>query len=120
VRATGLRPLLFRPPYGIGTRASTAAARALGLVDVRWSVDSGDSRPGATPSSVLRTVLAELHPGAIVLLHDIHPWTVTALPSILHALARRGLEPVSIPELVALDPPSHAQLFPVRPSGRCP
>jgi len=120
VRATGMRPLFFRPPYGIGTPAETAAVRALGIVDVRWSVDSGDSRPGATTGSVVRTVLEGLRPGAIVLMHDAHPWTIAALPRILRAVRRRGLEPVTIPELVALDPPSHLQLFPVRPSGRCP
>jgi peptidoglycan/xylan/chitin deacetylase (PgdA/CDA1 family) len=121
VRATGgARPLLFRPPYGAGTPAESAAVRALGLADVRWSVDSGDDRPGATAGSVVRTVTAGLRPGAIVLLHDAHPWTVAALPWILRAMQHRHLTAVTIPELVALDPPSHAQLVPVRPSGRCP
>jgi peptidoglycan-N-acetylglucosamine deacetylase len=120
VRATGgVRPVLFRPPYGVGTPAETAAVHALRLVDVRWSVDSLDSRPGATAGTVVREVVAGLRPGAIVLLHDIHPWTVAALPRILRAVRRRGFTPVTIPELVALDPPSHAELVPVRPSGRC-
>jgi len=120
VRATGgVRPLLFRPPYGVGTPAEAAAVHALGLVDVRWSVDSLDSRPGARARAVVGNVIAGLRPGAIVLLHDIHPWTVAALPRILRAVRHRGLTPVTIPELVALDPPSHAELVPVRPSGRC-
>ena len=120
VRATGgVRPSLFRPPYGVGTPAETAAVHALGLVDVRWSVDSLDSRPGANAGRVVRNVTAALRPGAIVLLHDIYPWTVAALPRILRTLRARGLTPVTIPELVALDPPSHAELVPVRPSGRC-
>ena len=121
VRATkGVRPQLVRPPYGVGTPAQKAAAHALGLVDVRWSVDSGDGRLGATAGSVVRTVKAGLRPGAIILLHDVHPWTVSALPRILRIVRRRHLTAVTIPELVALDPPSHAQLVPVRPSGRCP
>jgi peptidoglycan-N-acetylglucosamine deacetylase len=120
VRATGgVRPRLFRPPYGVGTPDETAAVHALGLVDVRWSVDSLDSRPGASAATVLRRVSAGLRPGAIVLFHDIYPWTVAALPRILRTLRARGLTPVTIPELVALDPPSHAELVPVRPSGRC-
>jgi peptidoglycan/xylan/chitin deacetylase (PgdA/CDA1 family) len=120
VRATGgVRPLLFRPPYGVGTPAETAAVHALRLVDVRWSLDSLDSRPGATAGTVAHEVVAGLRPGAIVLLHDVHPRTVAALPRILRAVRRRGLTPVTIPELVALDPPSHAELVPVRPSGRC-
>ena len=120
VRATGgVRPALFRPPYGVGTPAETAAVHALRLVDVRWSVDSLDSRPRANAGAVARNVVAGLRPGAIVLLHEIYPWTVAALPRILRALRERGLTPVTIPELVALDPPSHAELVPMRPSGRC-
>ena len=118
--AGGVRPLLFRPPYGVGTPAEATAVHALGLVDVRWSVDSRDAFAGATAASIVRTVAAELHPGAIVLLHDNHTATLAALPRILRTIHRRGLMPVTIPELVALDPPSHAQLVPVRPSGRCP
>ncbi|HEX6700772.1 MAG TPA: polysaccharide deacetylase family protein [Gaiellaceae bacterium] len=119
VRATGMRPLLFRPPYERVTESSTRVARALGLAVVLWSVDSGDSLPGATADSVARTVIASLRPGAIVVLHDIHPAGVAALPRILRAIRRLGLRAVTVPELVALDPPSHAQLFAVRPSGRC-
>jgi peptidoglycan-N-acetylglucosamine deacetylase len=116
----GERPLLFRPPYGVGTPTEALAVHALGLVDVRWSVDSRDAIPGATPASIVRTVAAGLIPGAIVLLHDNHPATLAALPRILRIVRRRHLTPVTVPELVALDPPSHAQLVPVRPSGRCP
>src|ERR671936_3000416 len=81
--ADGTRPLLFRPPYGVGTPAEAAAVHALGLVDVRWSVDSRDAFAGATAASIARTVLAGLHPGAIVLLHDNRHTTLAALPRIL-------------------------------------
>jgi peptidoglycan-N-acetylglucosamine deacetylase len=119
VRATGVRPLLFRPPYELMSGESSRIARALGLAVVLWSVDSGDTRPGATTDSVARTVIASLRPGAIVLMHDIHPAAVAALPRILRAVRRRGLRAVTVPELVALDPPSHPQLFATGPSGRC-
>jgi peptidoglycan-N-acetylglucosamine deacetylase len=119
VAATGVRPLLFRPPYEATSDSARRIARALGLTVVLWSIDSGDSLPGATADSVARTVIPRLRPGAIVLLHDIHPAGVAALPRILRALHRRGLRAVTVPELVALDPPAHAQLFAVRPSGRC-
>jgi len=119
VSATGARPLLFRPPYEAPSKASRHVARALGLTVVLWSVDSGDSLTGATASSVARTAIAGLRPGAIVLLHDIRPAGVAALPRILRAIRRRGLRAVTVPELVALDPPAHAQLFATRRSGRC-
>jgi peptidoglycan/xylan/chitin deacetylase (PgdA/CDA1 family) len=119
VRSTGMRPLLFRPPYELMSAASTRITRALGLEVVLWSVDSGDSTPGATADTVAHTVIARLAPGAIVLMHDIRPPAVEALPRILRAIRRLGFHAVTVPELVALDPPAHAQLFAVRPSGRC-
>jgi peptidoglycan/xylan/chitin deacetylase (PgdA/CDA1 family) len=111
--------LLFRPPYGAHNPWIDRTVSSLGLLEVLWSVDSGDALPGATARSVARTVIEHLRPGAIVLMHDIHPAAVAALPRILRAIRRRHLRAVTIPELVALDPPAHAQLFPVRPSGRC-
>src|SRR5207237_8833581 len=86
VRATGVRPLLFRPPYELMSGASSRIARALGLTVVLWSVDSGDSAPGATAGSVAQTVIASLRPGAIVLMHDIHSTAARALPRILRGL----------------------------------
>jgi peptidoglycan/xylan/chitin deacetylase (PgdA/CDA1 family) len=119
VRAGVPRPSLFRPPYEVGTPASRRVTGALGLLDVRWSVDSGDAEPGATSASIAAQVKDGLRPGAIVLMHDIHAATAAALPTILREVRRRGLRPVTVPELVALDPPSRSQLVPLRPSGRC-
>ena len=72
-----------------------ASSRSLGLVEVFWSVISGDDQPKATTRSVVRNVLAGLRPGAIVLMHDLHPWTVRALPQILRAIRLRGLRAVT-------------------------
>jgi hypothetical protein len=60
---------------------------------------------GARAADVVRNVERGLRPGAIVLMHDIHPWTAAALPQVLQAITKRGLRAVSVPELLALDPP---------------
>jgi peptidoglycan/xylan/chitin deacetylase (PgdA/CDA1 family) len=104
------RVLLFRPPYGLMTRRLNRLVGRLGMLDVRWSVDSGDARPGATVKSVVRTVEGAVRPGSIVLLHDIHPWTPVAIGRLLPWLDRHGLQPVSVPELLRLDPPTTRQL----------
>src|ERR671923_306743 len=54
--AGGMRPLLFRPPYGVGTPAEAAALHALGLVAGCWSVDSPAALAGSTATSIVRTV----------------------------------------------------------------
>ena len=118
-RRIGSAPRLFRPPYDEADTEHELLARALNLLDVRWSVDSGDSKPGATPKAVLRTVRAGMRPGAIVLLHDFHPWTPAVVRGILRVAHRRGLRPVTVPDLMKRQPPSVAQLGSVG-SGRCP
>jgi peptidoglycan/xylan/chitin deacetylase (PgdA/CDA1 family) len=60
-RAVGSAPRLFRPPFDEADPQHELLARELNLLDIRWSVDSGDSRPGVTPAAVLRTVRAGLH-----------------------------------------------------------
>jgi peptidoglycan-N-acetylglucosamine deacetylase len=105
----GWKPRLFRPPYEQHDAATDAVVRALGLVQVMWSATSGDDLHHPTARSVARNVIRELRPGAIVLMHDIHPWTVEAMPAILAAIHARGLRAVSIPELLVLDPPAPNQ-----------
>jgi peptidoglycan/xylan/chitin deacetylase (PgdA/CDA1 family) len=101
---------LFRPPYGL---LPGLLGRLLGeqsVLDVRWSVDSGDWVRGATATTVYRHVAPSLHAGAIVLLHDLHPWTLRALPRILALARARHLRAVTVPELLHSDPPTYAQL----------
>lgn len=105
--AAQLRTLssLFRPPYDLSDAAISRAARSLNLLDVRWNVDPGDSRPGATPGPVTRAAIAQLRPGAIVLLHDTHPWTGGVVRQVVAAARKLHLRPVTIPQLMELDPP---------------
>lgn len=113
----GWKPRLFRAPYELHDRMTDGVASALGLLEVFWSVDSGDDVPHAQVKTVVRNVLAGLHPGAIVLMHDLHPWTVAALPRILRAIRLRGLRTVTVPELLALDPPASKQHCPLAPGA---
>jgi chitin deacetylase len=89
--ATGFRPCLFRPPYGLIDSRVESAARRNGMRMILWDVDSGDEHhPGA---GVIRSnVLRLAQPGSIVLMHDgtHHPQTVTALPGIIRRLRARG------------------------------
>ena len=111
---TAQRVVLFRPPYEGRTPAIDHEAKALGMLEVLWTIDSGDSL-GANYAGIEHNVLAGLHPGSIILMHENHGQTIRALLSIFAALARDHLRAVTIPELVQADPPSLAQL---RAGGR--
>ena len=79
------------------------------MLEVLWNVDSGDSL-GANYAGTEHDVIAGLHPGSIILMHENRGQTIRALLTIFAALARDHLRAVTIPELVAEDPPSLAQL----------
>lgn len=96
-RATGVEPTFMRPPYGDWTPGVTPTA---GLVPMLWDVDSLDWRHRDS-REVTRRVLDQVRPGAVILLHDIHPTTVGAVPGILDGLEQRGLTVATLRDLRA-------------------
>ncbi len=101
---------LFRTPYGRDPRWLGHALAARAMLEIRWSVDSNDYVPGTTATAIVRRVARALHPGGIVLLHDLHAVTARALPRLLDLLRARHLRAVTVPELLRSDPPSYRQL----------
>lgn len=105
-KATGQRPLLFRPPVGLVSPRTDTAATKLGLTIVAWSVRGRDGLAKARARDVAARVRRGLRPGAIVLLHDAaeqgdrRPAGVEALPSVLQAIHGEGLRSVEVTELL--------------------
>jgi peptidoglycan/xylan/chitin deacetylase (PgdA/CDA1 family) len=113
-RATSTRTHLVRPPYGNHDATVDRVLRRLGMVDVLWSIDSGDSQ-GKDWQGIGQEVLENVRPGSIVLLHENRGQTIRALRHlILPGLRKKGLIPVTIPELLVLDPPQRGV-----PTSRC-
>lgn len=96
---TGKRPTLFRPPYGVLTGAALLTAHELGLTPVLWQSWGREWAPGASPQSVLQTLVSGLAGGATVLLHDsgctspAGAWQagLAAVPLLLDECDRRAL-----------------------------
>jgi len=101
---------LFRPPYGLHNAVVDRIAQHLGLLEILWNVDSADSL-GANWAQIIKTVEAGLRPGAIILMHENHGQTMRALDALIPILKRRHLRSVSIAQLLAIDPPSTAQVL---------
>jgi len=104
---TGTAPLFLRPPYGAqDARIRTLAGRQ-GMVTTLWSIDTRDwARPGI--AAIVAAALAA-RPGMIILMHDgggDRGETVAAIPTIVRALRARGDHLVTLPQLLALAPPS--------------
>lgn len=99
---------IFRAPHGFRGPATTLAACRAGYRVAGWTTGVFDSDlPGA--DVIAARVVRDLSPGAIVLLHDADGWrpdasraqTAAAIPAICAAIRDRGLEPVTLGELVA-------------------
>ena len=105
-RAFGLTTAPFyRPPYGAFGQGIMRAASALGYRDVLlWSIDTNDWR-GRSPAEITGQVVREARPGSIILLHVL-PQSATALTGMIRGLRARGLEPVSMGELISSGVPT--------------
>src|SRR5258708_22076961 len=81
------------------------------MLMVLWTIDTGDyRRPGVR--AIVEAVLSRARPGAIVLMHDgggPRRQTAQALPIVIRRLRRRGYRLVTVPQLLAEDPPSRRQ-----------
>ncbi|NUU32878.1 DUF4082 domain-containing protein [Arthrobacter sp. C9C5] len=86
------RPTFFRPPYGYTNDNVAAVGESLGLRQVIWDVNKGDTAATST-SAVSDPVLAAVRSGSVVVLHDWAPHTAEALPAILDGLKSRQLCP---------------------------
>jgi peptidoglycan/xylan/chitin deacetylase (PgdA/CDA1 family) len=108
-QASGEQITLMRPPYGGRDAMTDRVSHKLGLLPVMWDSDTQDSL-GASSDSILRNAIAGLRPGGIVLMHETKDTTLSVLPKILDSAKQKGLRLVSIPQLLALDPPTEAQV----------
>ncbi len=101
--ASGRRPLLYRPPYGIFSPAGLALARRRGLRPLLWSRWGHDWRGSRPPHAIASELTAELRDGDVLLLHDADHYsdrgcwrnTLAAMPAVLRALEQRGLTAVT-------------------------
>ncbi len=104
---TGDRVQLFRPPYGSTTAPLNAWLRQKGMLGVLWSTDSRDSL-GADRHEILRLCKEGIKPGAIILLHENRGQTYWAVNRLLPWIKKQGYTAVTVPELLALNPPDLA------------
>jgi peptidoglycan/xylan/chitin deacetylase (PgdA/CDA1 family) len=97
-KVAGFRPNIFRPPYGSRWFGLVPALLERGMLLVQWSATGYDWKKDA--AGITRSVLQELKPGAIILLHDGRETrpadeidrlpTVLALPEIIAGARRAG------------------------------
>ncbi|BDZ43413.1 hypothetical protein GCM10025865_27120 [Paraoerskovia sediminicola] len=100
--AAGIGTTLVRQPYGATNDTVTGVLTDEGDASILWDVDTEDWKNRDADETTQRA-LDGAHAGAIILMHDIHPTTVEAIPGIIDQLQDAGYTLVTIPQLLGDD-----------------
>lgn len=96
---TGVKPDLFRAPYGEYDDHVIATLNAMGMYTIQWDVDSLDWK-NLSANEITNRVISKTESGSIVLFHSGAKNTPEALPDILDFLLADGYEIVKVSDLI--------------------
>ncbi|SET54471.1 Peptidoglycan/xylan/chitin deacetylase, PgdA/CDA1 family [Oceanobacillus limi] len=102
---SGYRTKLFRAPYGFLYNDLVEKLAEMDYTIVGWSVDSLDWQE-TPPEVIASNVIGNIHPGAIILMHDGAEWdgdrtnTILSLQQIIPELIGQGYRFTTIPDLL--------------------
>lgn len=96
---TGVRPTLFRPPYGEYDDKLIVTLRDMGIQIIQWDVDSLDWKD-LSAADIQKRVLSGVKPGSIVLFHNAAKHTPEALPGIIESLMQDGYKLVPVSQIL--------------------
>ncbi len=99
---TGVRPTLFRPPYGDYNDSVVEVLTEMGHYAIQWDVDSLDWKD-LPAAEIQNRVLSKTKEGSIILFHNAAKNTPEALPSIIEGLQEKGFTLVPISKLIYQD-----------------
>ena len=98
----GVRPKLFRPPYGVTNPNLARAIKQTRMHSIGWSVRSFDTTAKSAPQLLAR-ILDNLQGGDIILLHDSMPVTKEILTELIQKAQQKGFTFVRVDKMLGLD-----------------
>lgn len=91
---------LIRPPGGEYSPALSRRLAANGYVNVLWTCDPADYKPGRSASEITRLILRDINPGGVILLHSGLQTTIDSLAATVAALRSRGYAFTTVTEMI--------------------
>ena len=95
-KITGKQPAFARAPYG---ELPVDSEQDLSRMYIGWTVDPLDWMT-EDAGAVVKTVVEEINPGDVILLHDCYPSSVQAAIRIVDLLQGKGYEFVTVDHLI--------------------
>ena len=97
-KLSGKECRIFRPPFGVTNPHIARAVKACGMKVIGWNIRSFDTTT-KDYTKVVDRVIAQIKPGAIILLHDDRQHTPKILEEILRYTRQHNYQYVLIDEL---------------------
>jgi peptidoglycan-N-acetylglucosamine deacetylase len=95
----GVKPLMFRPPYGVINPNVKSAIKKGRYIPIGWSIRSLDTTI-KDKEKLLNRIISQLRPGAIILLHDTMEITMQILPQLIETIRGEGYEIKGLDEML--------------------
>jgi peptidoglycan/xylan/chitin deacetylase (PgdA/CDA1 family) len=97
--ATGKKPLLFRPPYGVINPMLKRALHGSGFHVIGFSNRAWDTSNRKT-DIILARIMKNLKPGDIILLHDTVPESIEVIKCMAEKMTQAGYRIVPLDKLL--------------------
>jgi peptidoglycan/xylan/chitin deacetylase (PgdA/CDA1 family) len=98
----GIKPILFRPPFGVTNPLLAKAIKATKVVSLGWSLRSWDTN--GKINKVVNRLKRKVHSGDIILFHDNRANTPEILARFIPYLIDNGYQIVSLDKLLKINP----------------
>ncbi|MBF8188539.1 polysaccharide deacetylase family protein [Nonomuraea sp. K274] len=98
-KTIGKRPTMYRPPYGQTDERVLSQADQLDLGEVLWTGTTLDWKTRDV-KKIKADALRLAQRDGVILMHDVVPQTVKAMPAIVKELKKRGYHLVTVPTLL--------------------
>ncbi len=97
-----IKPIFFRPPYGVTNPFLKRALRKTGHTIIGWSLKTFDTT--LAKKNIMQRIEKRLQNGDIILLHDSNPGTAEILEELIELIKQKGIEIVRMDELLKINP----------------
>ena len=98
-KITGVRPTLFRAPYGEYDDHVISTVNKMNIHTIQWDVDSLDWKD-LPAGDITKRVTSKVQPGSIVLFHNAAKNTPEALPGIIENLIGKGYKLIPVSQIL--------------------
>ncbi len=93
------KPLLFRAPNGVSNPMIANALKQTKLKSIGWNIRTFDTSI-KNPEAIFNKVCKKIKPGAIILMHDTMPHSVTLVSNLITYCKENNYEIVSLDKLL--------------------